>query len=58
MTLGLNYLQFICISGIIILSILSIGCYLDMEVLRLNKGRNNESGTALAITVIVNINKA
>ena len=53
MTLGLNYLLTICISGIILLSILSIGCYLDMEVLRLNKGRNKESGTALAITVIV-----
>ena len=58
MTLGLNYLLFICISGIIILSILSVGCYLDMEVLRLNKGRNKQSGMALVITVIVYINKA
>jgi hypothetical protein len=52
MSFGLNYLLGISINGIVLLSILSLMSFMDVEALKVGK-KSYDSGRALAYSVIV-----
>jgi hypothetical protein len=51
-----NYILYISVSGIILLTFLSFCCFINVEAMRLPKGTKNGKGFATLIAALVTIN--